>query len=102
VFGFNLFADRWEMTDEAWAGATLTGSTGFTAGVAAASGDVRGTLQVSAQGGGTGYGTTNSNGSISSLVMTGNRLFLSQSIGLLNMLQANALNATTMFGALQT
>jgi hypothetical protein len=102
VFGFNLRANRWELTRETWAGASVTTNVGFTAWVAAASGDVRGTFQASAQGGGTGYGSTNSNGSVSSLVMTGNRLFLSQALGLSSMLNATILAPQTMFGPVQT
>jgi hypothetical protein len=103
VFGFNLRARNWERCSGAWAAGFLTGSGGFTAYTTAALGDVRGTIQVSAQGGGTGYGSTNSNGSVSSLVMTGNRLALFQSFSTADTIAASARNGgATMYGATQT
>ncbi len=102
VFGFNLRARRWEESSGAWAAAFITGSVGFSSFAAPAAGDVRGTFQVSAQGGGTGYGATNSNGAITSLVMTGNRLALYQSPTLADTLQATPLAPQSMFGATQT
>jgi hypothetical protein len=102
VFGFNLYARRWELTSTAWASGFVTGGTGFLAGTAPASGDVRGTFQTSAQGGGTGFGSTASNGAISGLVMTGNRLAMFQSLAVSDMLVATPFAPQTMLGATQT
>ena len=102
VFGLNLRARNWERTSGAWAAGFLTGSGGFTPFAPAATGDVRGTMQVSAIGGGAGYGTTASNGAITSLVMTGNRLALFQSLSTADSLAATPLAPQTMFGATQT
>jgi hypothetical protein len=107
VFGFNLWARRWELTSGAWAGGFLTGNGGFTGGTAPASGDVRGTLQVSAIGGGTGYGSTASNGAITGSAgagysVTGNRLTMFQSFTLADTLNATPTAPQTLFGATQT
>ena len=103
VFGFNLRARNWERCSGAWAAGFLTGSGGFTSYTAPGSGDVRGTIQVSAQGGGTGYGSTNSNGAVSGLVMTGNRLALFQSLSVADTIAATARSGgATMYGATQT
>lgn len=86
TFGFAFRANVWEDTLDSWAGTMMTASTGFTAAVATTpattiTGDVRGTIQTSAHGSGTGIGTTNSNGTVSALARSGNRLMLSQMPG---------------------
>ena len=86
VFGINYRAPIWDDLDVTWAGSYMNSSTGFVAGLApyatasATGGDVRGTIQVSGNGGGSGIGGTATNGTVSSLVMTGNRLAISQTI----------------------
>ena len=107
VFGYNLKARRYELVGGAWAAGFLTGSTGFTAFTAPASGDVRGTFQASAKGGGTGFGSTNSNGTVSGLLMTGNRLCLYQNFSVSDTIQAtartgNGFGPTYLYGATQT
>ena len=107
VFGFNMKARRYELIGGAWAAGFLTGSAGFTAYTAPASGDVRGTFQSSAIGGGTGFGATASNGSVSGLAMTGNRLCLYQNFSVTDTLQATArtlpgFGPTYLYGATQT
>ena len=102
VFGYNRRSTLWELTEGSWAGANFTTNAGWTGWVAPASGDVRGTLQVSAQGGGTGYGTNNSNGSVSGLVMTGRRLFLLQTLGTTSNMNGTNLAPQTVFGPVQT
>lgn len=75
VYGLNLRADRWESLLTYWNGVLLTASTGFTAAVittpaTAATGDVRGSMQMTtASGPGTGASATASNGSSVRLVM---------------------------------
>lgn len=102
VFGFNLRARNWERTTAAWAAAFVTGGTGFTAFTTPALGDVRGTFQASAQGGGTGFSATNSTGVITGKVMTGNRIALFQSFSVLDTVQATPFVPASMFGATQT
>ena len=107
VFGFALKARRYELVGGAWAAGFLTGSTGFLPYTAPASGDVRGTFQVSGKGGGTGFGSTNSNGAVSSLVMTGNRLCLYQNFSVADTIQAtaragNGFGPTYLYGVTQT
>ena len=78
VFGNSYRAPVWEQAEIFWAGTYMNTATGFTAPddtnpATATTGDVRGRVQVSANGGGTGIGATASNGTVTSLVMTGNR-----------------------------
>ena len=87
MFGINYRAPLWDDVDATWAGSYMNSNTGFTAGLApfatstAAGGDVRGTIQVSGNGPlGSGIGSTASNGTVSSLAMSGNRLAISQTI----------------------
>jgi hypothetical protein len=104
VFGFMYRTDEWENTDVYWAGASMTANTGWTiadttyAGQSSTTGDSRGTIQVSAQGGGSGIGTNNSNGTVSSLAMSGRRLMMAQSITLRNIITANPANPQPFYG----
>jgi hypothetical protein len=94
TFGFPVRADRQEYTDWSWAGNFKTTQTGFTAPVlttaTSTSGDVRGTLQVSALGAGTGIGTTVSNGI--------NRLFIVQTLPLWNTISGTPTNTVPFYG----
>ena len=107
VFGMHFRSDRWEYTNIFWNGSFMTTSTGWTAAdktspAVNTSGDPRGTVQTSANGGGTGIGATASNGTVSSLAMSGVRLAIFQSIPLYNMLQGTPASPTTMFGQMQS
>lgn len=107
VFGLAYRAGVWEDMQVCWAGLAMTASTGFVAGASATStasattGDTRGTIQVSATGGGSGIGSTASNGSVSSLVMSGNRLMIQQQMSAFPMVAATPSNPVTMFGVAQ-
>lgn len=80
VFGFAIRTDLLEETMVWWAGLLSAGAAyGFVAAdvtnpATATTGDVRGTIQTSAVGGGTGLGATASNGSVSTITISGNRL----------------------------
>ncbi len=62
VFGLPIFSGFFEDTELSWIAAWLTANTGWLAGVltapTAATGDVRGTIQLGTAGGGTGYTTS--------------------------------------------
>ena len=80
VFGFAQRCDLLEETMVWWGGALSAGANyGFVAAdttnpATTTTGDVRGTIQTSAIGGGTGLGSTASNGSVSTITVSGNRL----------------------------
>lgn len=82
VFGFNYRTGVWEDSQVTWAGLSMTSSTGYTAPLSlitaatATNADVRGTIQTGAAGAGSGIGSTASNGTVSALAMTGNRLMI--------------------------
>jgi hypothetical protein len=109
VFGFNWNALIFENTEMFWSGATITGAsaTGFLPGVAttpatALTGDVRGTVQVSTNGGGTPLsGGAPSNGTVSSLLMTGNRLEMYVIPSLRQLIYSTQDNASYLFGPTQ-
>lgn len=106
VFGFALATTLWENTEIFWAAAAVTGApTGFVAGVATAAsattGDVRGTVQTSANGGGTGIGTTASNGTVSGLAMSGNRIELFSRPTLRQMIYSTQANPARLLGPTQ-
>jgi hypothetical protein len=107
VFGFAVRSDRWEYTNVCWNGAFVTSSTGYLASdktipATTTTGDVRGTVQVSATGGGAGItGGSVSNGAITSLVMTGKRLVAFQSQPLYNVVLGTVTNTRTMYGSTQ-
>jgi len=98
VFGMALRADAYEQTSIFWNGCNAGTSLGFTAAATTApasntTGDVRGTIQVSTNGGGSGYGVTNatvSNGTA--------RLTIVQNSGVWNMITATPNNTVPMFG----
>ena len=105
VFGFALRSMAWELTMVAWAGSTMTSNTGWvaadTATATATTGDVRGTIQTSASGGGSGIGATVSNGSLSSLALTGRRLFMAHRPRMIDNLATTPTNTVPLFGAAQ-
>ena len=106
VFGFALRANFWEDTSVCWAAAAMTSSTGWTAPdgtnpATATTGDVRGTIQASAQGGGSGIGTTSSNGTVSSLSRSGNRLLLSQMAGFQGLTSGSPFQPQYLYGVAQ-
>lgn len=106
VFGFAFRDSLYEEALVFWAGLMMTASTGFTVPDTTSpatnlTGDVRGTIQTSASGGGSGIGSTASNGTVSSLAMTGNRLEMGQFIGVSQALQATQANPTALFGVQQ-
>lgn len=108
VFGFNGYAGIWEATGIAWAGSSVGTNVGWTAPdttnpATNATGDVRSTVQVSSIGGGTPItGGTASTGTVSGLVMTGNRLFMEQDFTMFDTLNATSLNPAPLFGQIQT
>jgi hypothetical protein len=106
VFGFAYRSLTWEDTRVFWAGAAMSSATGWVAAdttnpATAATGDVRGTIQTSATGGGSGIGASASNGSLSSLVMTGRRLDMSQFLNPAAMLQGSFASPQFIFGQAQ-
>lgn len=80
VYGLHFRADDFAYVDAAKAGVHQTATTGFTAGTAAASGDVRGTYASAAS----------------------TKLVVFQKVSLQQMLNADALSATSLYGPDQT
>lgn len=107
VFGFHFRSDKWEYTNEFWAGAFATASTGWlpadaTTPATTTTGDVRGTVQVSTNGGGTAIsGAAASNGSIVSLAMSGRRLSIFQSMPLISILRGLPPSSVSVYGQTQ-
>jgi hypothetical protein len=107
VFGIHYYTSIWDNLDVTWNSTYMNTSTGFTAGFAlgststATTADVRGTIQTSAQGGGSGIGSTNSNGTVSSLAMSGVRLGIAQTILVNNALFANPAAFQNLYGVTQ-
>lgn len=95
LFGFAYRSDFWEYTNVFWAGAAMSSATGWlvadtTNPATTTTGDVRGTIQVSGNGGGSGIGASASNGT--------RRLVISQSMSPRNILRATFVNGAPMFG----
>jgi len=107
VFGFHHRASYWEDVRVSWAAALMTATQGYTAPLAlitastATTADVRGTIQTGASGGGTGIGSTASNGTVSSLAMSGNRLLMETQLGPWSDVQAYPADPRTLFGVTQ-
>lgn len=106
VFGMNYRALLYEDLAVFWAAAWMASTTGFTAAdtttpATNVRNDVRGTIQTSASGGGTGIGSTASNGSLTSNVMTGNRLEMASQVSLSQAVQATQLAPNYLFGTTQ-
>ena len=98
TFGFHTRTDKWEYTGASYNGVPSTNNAGFTAAVVSpatnTSGDVRGTLQLSANGAlGTSALNVASNGT--------SRLFMNQDIPLWNMINASPNNPAPLFGPTQ-
>lgn len=102
VFGFNFRSGLWEETVSYWAGLLQTATQGWlvadVATATATTGDPRGTLQTSAIGGGTGIGSTASNGTVSGLAMTGQRLVMNQNIAISQAALSNAVQTSLLYG----
>jgi hypothetical protein len=100
VFGMPMRADEWEQTEIYWAGTASANSTGFTAAVTTTpatntTGDVRGTIQVGADGKGSAVtGTLSANGT--------SRLAIIQDVGVWNVLFTTPNNTAPMFGVAQS
>jgi hypothetical protein len=106
LFGFNYVSRIWEETTVFWAGASMASATGWVAAVTTnpstnLTGDVRGTIQVSATGPGSGIGATASNGTVSGLVMTGNRLKIAEDLEIFQVITATQSNSNLLFGVTQ-
>jgi len=107
VFGHHFYSSDWESDDVVWAGATMNASTGWVAGLAftttptATTADVRGTIQVSGIGGGSGIGSTQTNGTISSLARSGRRLYIAQCPRLQAFTIATPFNTAQAYGQAQ-
>ncbi|HVO24824.1 MAG TPA: hypothetical protein VMW56_14480 [Candidatus Margulisiibacteriota bacterium] len=102
LFGFNFRSDRWEYTNIFYNGGFAVSNTGWTGAVTTApatatTGDVRGTVAVASL---ATIGAA-SNGSISSLALTGRRLAIFQSMPLWNMLSGHPGSPQWMFGQAQ-
>lgn len=107
VFEFAARADVWEFTSAAFGGVTVPTATGFVAAVTTTpatttTGSTRGTIQSGTNGAGSGFtGGTASNGTVSSLAMTGRRLYLAQDILLYNQLRGVITNPSAFYGVAQ-
>lgn len=96
VFGFNMRNDKWEYTEMAWAGTYLSTNVGWTAADATSpatsgTGDVRGTIQIGAN----GPVTTGASGGASNGT---SRLYISLNMPLYNMVRAIPSAPQTMYG----
>lgn len=108
MFGFNYRTGQWDNTDVIWNNTYMNNSQGFTAPTAlgsassATTGDVRGTVQTSGNGPlGSGIGSTASNGTVSSLAMSGVRLAVAQTIVLAASLAAFPATPAALYGVTQ-
>jgi hypothetical protein len=107
VFGFHYYSGTWEDVDVCWNATYMNTSTGWTGGLASittptgTTADVRGTIQTSALGGGTGIGSTASSGTVSSLAMSGVRLMMAESPGATQLIQSTPASNLKLFGATQ-
>lgn len=106
VFGFHVRTPVWEDCKVSWAGALMTSSQGFTAPVATTpatttTGDTRGVIQTGAAGGGTGIGSTATNGSVSGTTVSGRYLLIETVVGANSATKATQADAVSMFGVTQ-
>lgn len=106
TFGFHLRSDLVEETSCWYEGQSIGNASGWTAAdqttATATTGDVRGTLQVSASGAGAGLdGGNASSGAVVNLAMSGRRLVLSQTLGVGNVLRGLVTDTRSMYGVTQ-
>ena len=107
-FGLNYRCTLYEDLAIFWAAAWVGATAGYTAAITTQPstnllGDVRGTFQVSNNNGplGSGAGGTASNGTLSGLLLSGNRLEIAQQISLAQAIQATQANPFYLFGSTQ-
>jgi hypothetical protein len=105
-FGFGYRSTIWEYTDVYWNGARQTSATGWVAAdttspATTTTNDVRGAIQTGASGPGSGIGANASNGTISSLAMSGRRLEMGITLRPVDVLQGLPTNAVSLFGVTQ-
>lgn len=106
VFGMVCRNDQVELVSATFNLLQITDGVGLTAAVTTAAttttGDVRGSIQVSASGGGTPItNAAASNGSIAALAMTGRRLLLGQRLSVNNMLAGIVTDTRPVYGVTQ-
>lgn len=107
VFGIHYRTPQWDDLAATWANLAMTGSTGFVAGqgpsatATALTGDTRGTIQTSNSGPNSGIGSTASNGTVSNLAMSGNRLTILSSLVGYRMVYSTANSFVQLFGVNQ-
>jgi hypothetical protein len=106
LFGFGYRSTVWEYTDVYWNGARQTSATGWVAAdttspATTTTNDVRGTIQTGAAGPGSGIGANASNGTISSLAMSGRRLEMGITLRPVDVLQGMPTDAVSLFGVTQ-
>lgn len=106
IFGFGYRSTVWEYTDVYWNGARQTSVTGWVAAdttspATTTTNDVRGTIQTGATGPGSGIGANASNGTISSLAMSGRRLEMGIRLRPVDVLQGMPTDAVSLFGVTQ-
>jgi hypothetical protein len=105
-FGFGYRSTIWEYTDVYWNGARQASATGWVAAdttspATTTTNDVRGAIQTGASGPGSGIGANASNGTISSLAMSGRRLEMGITLRPVDVLQGLPTNAVSLFGVTQ-
>lgn len=106
LFGFAYRSRVWEDTRVFWNGAAMTSATGWVAAdttdpATTTTNDVRGTIQTGASGPGSGIGANASNGTISSLAMSGRRLEIGQFLTQADLMRAFPGDTVSMFGVEQ-
>ena len=106
VFGTAYRMPVWDQSETFWASTFTSTATGYlapdaTSPATATTGDVRGTMQVSGNGGGTGVGSTASNGTVSSLAMSGNRYTVNLFPLVSQAVAATANNPVSLYGVTQ-
>jgi hypothetical protein len=103
LFGFAVRCDDFSDASVVWANALMTSATGYTAPditdpATDATGDPRGTIQLTSAGPGSGIGATASNGTVSALAWTGNKLYMHAHLSPAALLRASPPFAESMFG----
>lgn len=107
VFGTHFRSDLWETTTFFFGGVQMSTSVGWVPAVTTTpatnlTGDVRGTLQTSTNGGGSQMsGGAASNGTVVSLQMSGRRLFLTQDVTMNAIIRGTITNPSTVYGVTQ-